>query len=450
VSLLRRDPARGEPGAPATPVSKRATASHSRVLALTVIDQGASSLSNFALSVVVAHYSGARELGIFALLMTTYVLTQGFTRSFSSDCLLTRSETDDRVMQTYEGGGYLVAFVISTALTIGLLAACGVMNADFALPFLVFALSFPLMALQDFSRYIGISRQDPAYSIRLDVAWVVLFVAAFAALRSTDHVSLPWLIGAWTGAGALVGLVTLRSHLVLHGTRRLVRFWIASERAIGVRFASQFMLVTSWTYFIFYLLVFVVSIGAVGEIKLAQLALGPVVVMAAGVQSALISLASKKFRVDVGAAKTFLVMVAVAMALVTALWTTVFYLLPVHSVTKVLGPTWPAARSVLPFMGLSFVFAAFSGIANAGLRSLRAAKENLNLALVMLPFVFVPCMGGAALGGARGFAIGLSLAQGIYAVLGWIVLIRVARHFDPADVPQPGPGVASTGAPMDA
>jgi hypothetical protein len=330
-----------------------------------------------------------------------------------------------------------VAFLISTALTIGLLAACGAMSKAFALPFLVFALSFPFMALQDFSRYIGISRQDPGYSIRLDVAWVVIFIAAFAALRSTGHVSLPWLIGAWTCAGGVVGLVTLRSHLSYHGARDLIRFWVASERAVGVRFASQFMLVTSWTYFIFYLLVFVVSIDAVGQIKLAQLALGPVVVMAAGVQSALISLASKKFRADKGAALRFLLGVAIVTALVTGLWTLVFYSLPVHSVTRALGPTWPAARSVLLFMGLSFVFSAFSGIANAGLRSLRAARENLNLALVMLPFVFIPCMGGAAVDGARGFAIGLSIAQGIYAVLGWIVLVRVSRSIDLSAVTTP-------------
>jgi O-antigen/teichoic acid export membrane protein len=417
--------------------SRRTTADPRRVLILTVIDQGASSLSNFALSIVVAHYSGPRELGIFALLTTTYILTQGFVRSFTSDCLLTRSETDDDVMRTYEGGGYLLAFFIATILSIALLFACGLMSTAFGLPFLVFAVSFPLMALQDYSRYIGISRHNPGYSIRLDTAWVILFIGAFAVLRSTDHVSLPWLIGAWTGAGALVGLTTLRSHLVVHSARTMLRFWIESERAVGVRFASQFMLITSWTYFIFYLLVFVVSIDAVGQIKLAQLALGPVVVMAAGVQSALVSLASKKFRVDPRSAERFLFSIGCVMAAVTALWTALMFYLPVHSMAKLLGPTWPEARMVVPFMGLSFVLASFSGVANSGLRAMRAAKENLRLAIVMLPFVFVPCLGGAALWGARGFAAGLSVAQGIYAMLGWIVMNRTARHFDPDAVRAP-------------
>jgi hypothetical protein len=287
------------------------------------------------------------------------------------------------------------------------------------------------MALQDFSRYIGISRHDPGYAIRLDVVWLVLFVAAFAVLRHAGLVSLPWLVGTWTVAGAAVGLFTLRAHLEVHRWRARLRLWIRTERAIGVRFAGQFMLISSWTYFIFYLLVFVVSIDAVGLIKLAQLALGPVVVMAAGLQSALIALASTRFEQDRSRALRFLFLAGLVLALATAAWTGLVYLLPLHTGTKVFGPTWHLARAVVPFMGLSFVLASFSGVANAGLRAMRAASETLRLAMLMLPFLFIPCVGGAALWGARGFAAGLSVAQGIYATLGWGMLIRVARRAAP-------------------
>ncbi len=61
---------RGE-HARSVPASKRTTASQQRVMALTVIDQGASSVSNFALAFLVAHYSDAHVLGVFAILTTT-------------------------------------------------------------------------------------------------------------------------------------------------------------------------------------------------------------------------------------------------------------------------------------------------------------------------------------------------------------------------------------------
>jgi Na+-driven multidrug efflux pump len=154
-----------------------------------------------------------------------------------------------------------------------------------------------------------------------------------------------------------------------------------------------------------------------------------VVVMATGIQSALISLGSKKIRADKTKATYFFLFAGFMMALATALWTAIIYFMPLHDAIRAFGPTWRAARHVLPFMGMSFVFAGFSGASNAGLRSMRAAKENLNLAIAMLPFLFVPCMGGAALWGAQGFAEGLTVAQGIYAILGWTVFIKVARRF---------------------
>ena len=85
-------------------------------MVLTIADQGASSVSNFALAIIVAHYSSASALGVFAILTATYVLSQGLVRSLSSDCLLTRSETDDGLRSKYERGGYLAAIVLSVSL----------------------------------------------------------------------------------------------------------------------------------------------------------------------------------------------------------------------------------------------------------------------------------------------------------------------------------------------
>jgi hypothetical protein len=434
MAIIRRDPVSTLIVGEAEVVqSKRTTASVRRMLTLTIADQGASSISNFALALLVAHYSDARQLGIFALIATTYILGQGLVRSVTSDCLLTRPETDDGVMTQYERAGYLTAFVVSTVLALGLLAVSGLLSTAYAAPLAIFAASFPLMALQDFSRFIGISRHDPAYAIRLDVAWLLLFLVAFVILRSMNLVSLPWLFGAWTGAGAVVGLTTLRSH-VGTGFRQLLSFWIRSERAVGIRFAGQFMLFSCWGNLIFYLLVIVVSIDAVGEIKLALLALGPITVLYSGLQSALISLASKKFREDKQRALRFLLIAGLATSLAVAIWTALVYFAPVHLVTSAVGPTWPKARELVPYLGLASIFGGVLGAANAGLRSLRAAKENLQLALAMLPVLFVPCIGGAALWGAHGYAICGSVAIGINALVGWIVLVRVAGRLDPCGV----------------
>jgi hypothetical protein len=132
---------------------------------LTVVDQGASSVSNFALALVVAHYSDAHVLGVFAVLTTTYIVSQVLVRSMTSDCLLTRHESDDGVMDRYERSGFLSAIVCSVAISMALLLISLVMSSEFRLMFVIFAVSFPLMACQDFARYIGISRYNPLYAV---------------------------------------------------------------------------------------------------------------------------------------------------------------------------------------------------------------------------------------------------------------------------------------------
>ena len=52
----------------------------------------------------------------------------------------------------------------------------------------------------------------------------------------------------------------------------------------------------------------------------------------------------------------------------------------------------------------------------------------------MVPFLFIPTMGGAVLWGARGAAIGMCVAYGIYSFLGWFLLGRVVRRYQPDQV----------------
>ena len=331
----------------------------------------------------------------------------------------------------YERAGYLAAIVLSLALTAVILAVSGILPSSFTLPFIVFAVSFPLVACQDFSRFIGISRYDPTYAIRLDLVWLVLFLAACVALGDAGLTTLPWLFAAWTGTGALVGLWTLRVHLARSGRRRLLRFWDESERAVGVRFAGQFMLVTSWTYFITYLLLFVLPLPAIGEFKLAQLALGPITVLLVGLQSALIALAAKRFQVDPARAVHFLTVGAAGAFAVTVAWTALVFETPVHVMTAVFGSNWPAARVIVPYAGLALATTTGAASATAGLRAMRAASENLRLAVVMVPFLFIFCMGGARVWGTRGAATGLAVSGAIYSVLAWWLLLKLSRAFVP-------------------
>jgi O-antigen/teichoic acid export membrane protein len=413
-------------------LSKRDTTSTRRMLVLTLVDQGASSASNFGMALVVAHYSGARAVGIFALLMSTCVLAQGVVRGLTSDCLLTRSEVDMGLIDVYERSGYLASLTVSCVIALGLLAVSGLLSQSFVVPFVILAVTFPFMAVQDYARFIGISRHDPAYAIRLDVAWLVLFVITFIPLREHHLVSLAWIFGAWAASGAVVGIWTMGRHLSSDWRHRLA-FWTRNERSVGLRFAGQFVVASFANYVIFYVLVlFVISVADVGRIKLAMLALGPVTVAAAGLQAALIPVANRRLRRDVRQALGFLVLAGAAVGVVTSLWAAFVYSLPAHVMGNAFGPAWASARPLLPVAGLAFVLAGFAGVANSGLRALRAAKQNLRVAVAMLPVTFVLFVVLCRQWGALGGVAAAAASAGCLALATWAVLLHLCRHLDPA------------------
>jgi O-antigen/teichoic acid export membrane protein len=413
------------------PRSLRAIASRPRVMAITVVDQAASSASNFAVAFLVAHYGTAHALGIFAIVATTYTLTQGLVRSLTSDCLLTRHDPSDETLAVYERAGFLSAMVVSLAASLIMLLLSAAFSGELRLLFVILALTFPLMAAQDFGRYIGISRYNPAYAVWLDGAWLFLFLAAYVVLRHEHHVSLPWVWGSYCVSAAVVGLYSARNHLSLRDVRRQVTFWFHSERAVGLRFAGQWLVASSWAYAAIYLFVLIFSVAVIGQFKLAQVVFGLITVMTQGIVTALVAVAARYFQIDVRKSLRFVLLGGLAPAAVMLAWTALVYFAPVAAMTKAFGSAWPDARRLVPLTGLAFSLQALSMAAIAGLRSIRAAKENLRLAIAMVPVLAGCSLIGGAVWGVQAAIGGMCIGFGVYAFTGWILLVHVAHRLIP-------------------
>jgi O-antigen/teichoic acid export membrane protein len=283
------------------------------------------------------------------------------------------------------------------------------------------------MACQDFARYLGISRFNPMYAVWLDTAWLVLFVAAYVVAHHHGHVSVPWVFGEWAGTGATVGLFAMWNHLVVRSPRALVTFWFRSERSVGARFAGQFLVTTSWLYVLIYLLILVFSISTIGQFKLAQVTFGPVTVLSQGMLTAMVALAARSFQTNRGRALRFVLAAGLLTAGVMVVWTIGIYFAPVKGMTKAFGSAWPDARKLVPLTGLAFALSVVSSAAGAGLRALRAAKENLRLAIISVPLLLVGVMVGAVVWGVQAALAGTCIATGIQLGLGWWFLLRASR-----------------------
>jgi hypothetical protein len=67
----------------------------------------------------------------------------------------------------------------------------------------------------------------------------------------------------------------------------------------------------------------------------------------------------------------------------------------------------------------------------AGLRSIRAAKENLRLAMAMVPVLATCSLVGGIVWGIQAALAGICVGYGIYAIAGWTLLVRSAHRLVP-------------------
>ena len=188
--------------------------------------------------------------------------------------------------------------------------------------------------------------------------WPGWFFLVLYQVLDTGHVTLPWLFGAWSGAGALVGLYTFRAHWARSTPARCSPSGCAANgrsacgsRAVHARDPVDLhdLLPAPLRHLL----------AGIGEIKLSQLARAGDRA-GGGLQSALIALAAKRFQRDTREAVRFLALGGVSGRRHGGLERR-RYPTPVHAMTGVFGPKWPA-RPLVPYTGLGVTSAVSPGV----------------------------------------------------------------------------------------
>lgn len=174
----------------------------------TLADQGLSSVSNFAIGVVVAKLTGPVGLGVFALAFASWLFLVTQHRALVTDPMAI--EGDARTAGDTAG----VREGLAAELIIG--AAAGILFAvlgaglyaakqhAYGVALLATGPWLPALVVQDYWRWIGFMTALPRKSLVNDLVFNVVEGAALIVLFLTGIRSAPILIGAW-GAGALAG-----------------------------------------------------------------------------------------------------------------------------------------------------------------------------------------------------------------------------------------------------
>ena len=175
-----------------------------------LVDQGLSSLTNAALSVVVARSVSELDFGGFALAFTVFSVVVGLSRNLATGPLPIRFSGATRTSFVGAAGGALgTALCFGVATGIGSVLVGLLMGGVAGSSLVALGVILPGLLVQDAWRQVFFAQGRPAAAALNDAAWAVLQVGAVALLLLPGHVDSAWpLILAWGGAAlgaALLG-----------------------------------------------------------------------------------------------------------------------------------------------------------------------------------------------------------------------------------------------------
>ncbi len=217
---MKADPTPGELGAERQQASARARplASVRGRVAVTIVDQGMSSLSNFAVTVAIARLDGAGTLGAFVLACAVWQVAAALHRALVTDPMTVYGDARDAgatadiqrglaaELLLGLGGGLVLALVGGSLLLVD--------QRMYGIAMLVLAPWLPMLVAQDYWRWIGFMSRRPDRALANDIVFNGSQGVAFAAVLVLHVHSIGVIVAAW-GVGGLAGaLYGLRQHRV--------------------------------------------------------------------------------------------------------------------------------------------------------------------------------------------------------------------------------------------
>lgn len=401
-----------------------------------IADQALSSLTNFALGIVVARSTTPEGFGAFGLAFATYLLFLNASRALASEPLVVRYSA--RSEQDWLRGS---AAATGMAATVGVVGgiACVIVGllADEQIggPFIALGLTLPGLLVQDAWRFAFFAARRGRDAFANDAVWTVALVPllVLAATTSSGASSVGAYVLAWGlagGAGALFGI--LQARVVPRPTR--VRAWLREHRVIAPRYLAEFMTQSGAVQLAAWAIGIVAGLATLGIIRAAQLLLGATHIATYGVQIASVPEAARVARVNPGHLVRLCATVGAGLAALAIALGLLLLALPPAVGFQLLGELWLPVRTILVPQTITTAAAGLMAGATVGLRGLAAARRSLRARLVTSSLIFVLSVGGAAVGGALGASWGSATALTIGALVWWWQLRRaIGEGLQPAD-----------------
>jgi len=383
-------------------------------------DQGASSLTNFAMTIYAAHALTSVEFGAFSLAYVTYAFALTASRGLATDPLVVRFSHSER-----PAWARAVAGSSATAGTAGLVSGAAILAVVMLLSspardaFLALGLVLPGLLLQDSWRYAFFAVGCSNLAFLNDSIWALAMVPGLLYLRHSGHVSAFSFILVWGIAGAIAACAgPLQSRVLPRPTR--VWGWLLQHRDLGLRYLAENSANSGASQLRSYGLALMVNVMAVGYVQAATTLAGPFLVVFMGLSLVTVPEAVRVLHRSPRHLPLFCLLFGAGLAVGALAWGGVLLIaLPRGLGSWLLPHSWHEVYGLILPLTISVMGACFIQGATAGLHALGLAKRSLR-AMLFSSAVYLGCgLGGAAWDGAVGTMIGAGVATWTGAGLWW-------------------------------
>lgn len=293
-------------------------------------DQALSSCSNFLLTFGVLHVTTQDSLGRFGLFFLCFTLTLTASRAAAADIVTARaSDLDAIAALSFADSRRPVAALIGF---LGALGTAGVLvssGTDGIAWLLLGASSFPLLAVQDYERYVAMTSGRPQRAAASDAVWLGVLAALLLGGWATGRpATLGGLIVAWSVAGGLAALLGLRMNRAKWVAPSLVRATARRDAKLRQSFVTDALAYMAGGPGVLLVMGLLVGVGEFAAVAVAQTLLSPLNVVIGG---ASLFVAAEARRRRAHSAEQRRLLIGGGLCLASAIW--------VYAATLLTGPT---------------------------------------------------------------------------------------------------------------
>lgn len=396
-----------------------------------VLDQAMSSLTNFAVVIIVARNLGAEQFGAFTLAYVTYAFALNASRGLATDSLMVRFGGADlptwrRAAADCTGTATVVGLTIGAVV----LASLPLIGEPARGPFLALGLSLPGLLLQDSWRLSFFALGRGAQAFLNDLVWAVTLVPALILLQITGHGSAFAFMMAWGAAAYVAAAVGWAQTRILPRLDR-AKAWLTAHRDLAFRFMIEGTSSSAAHQLRTYGVGLILGLAAIGYLQAASTLMGPFMIVLLGTGTVIVPEVVRVLRRAPQHLPRVCLLLGAALAAVGLGWGILLLVALPHGLGHLLlGEIWSPTYPLIPLVTAAVMGGGLQAGAGAGLHALGAARRSLRAMLVSSAAYLVLSLAGALAWGLIGAAAGAAVAAWLGALLWWQELRTEFAHVE--------------------